>query len=146
MKNEKGAEAPQSERRDKDTNYFNSQYQIVYNCFAEYPKTMRMAERDTGVRQNNITWYVNTMKRNGQIKLIKNDKCHVTNRKADFYQTNASIAPMPYETQPCPFKPDEQLPKSTVLLKPDNAKQAKPVNGKVHSIDLFNNFGYEYEK
>ena len=84
----------------KDTK-FNRQYQIVYDSFSEFPKSMMMVEVETGIMRTNITRYVAVMKRQGTIKLIKKDVCPISGMSnVGFYQTNANIQPAPYVSAP----------------------------------------------
>lgn len=61
-----------------------SQIKLLSECFAESPKTMYQAERETGVRIANICRF----KKSGNIRKVSSGKCPISHRKAGFYTSN----------------------------------------------------------
>ena len=76
------------ECKDSD---FRTQYQIVYQSFAESPKTMLDVFLETGILRENICRYVVDMAAKGLIQLLyKMDDRH-TKFKAGYYTTDKSL-------------------------------------------------------
>ena len=70
---------------------FRTQYQIVYQSFAERPKTMLDVFLETGILRANICRYVADMEDKGLIQLLyKKDDRHTRN-KAGYYTTDKSL-------------------------------------------------------
>ena len=84
----------------KDTK-FNRQFQIVYDAFAEMPKTMMQVSVETNIMRSNITRYLSVMKRQGTIRLIEKGICPITRMSnVGFYMTVANVQPAPYIPAP----------------------------------------------
>lgn len=74
--------------KDKD---FCTQYQIVYQSFAEKPKTMLDVFLETGILRANICRYVADMECKGLIQMLyKMDDAH-TRCKAGYYTTDKAL-------------------------------------------------------
>lgn len=83
-----------------------SQTKLLSECFAESPKTMYQAERETGVRVANICRFIDKMKKNGNIRKVSSGKCPISHRQAGFYTSNREY-----------FKDDKQLSLFELLWK-----------------------------
>jgi len=70
---------------------FKAQMDIVFESFAKQPKTMLMADVETGIRRANICRYVAHLEEHGQIQLIRKGNCHVSNHRAGFYTTDPNL-------------------------------------------------------
>ena len=57
-----------------------SQIKLLSECFAESPKTMYQAERETGVRIANICRFIDKMKKSGNIRKVSSGKCPISHR------------------------------------------------------------------
>ena len=74
--------------KDRD---FCTQYQIVYQSFAERPKTMLDVFLETGILRANICRYVADMEGKGLIQMLyKMDDRH-TKFKAGYYTTDKAL-------------------------------------------------------
>lgn len=83
-------EAPQSsphKKQNKD-NHFGKQLKAVYESLFNEPKTMLMADKDTGVNRANICRYIDTLKKSELVYLVKKDKCKISHYTAGYYTTN----------------------------------------------------------
>ena len=70
---------------------FRTQYQIVYQSFAERPKTMLDVFLETGILRANICRYVADMEDKGLIQMLyKMDDVH-TRCKAGYYTTDKAL-------------------------------------------------------
>jgi len=80
---------------------FAGQFQIVYDSFSEYPKTMMQVSVETGVMRTNITRYVSVMLRNGTIRFVKHGVCPITKMgNVKFFQTDQAVNPGSYVSAP----------------------------------------------
>ena len=87
--NEKGAEAPTAQGKDKYLNQLK-QAQIA---FFEYPKTMKMVAKQINCDRANVCRYKATMSKSGAIWLISKGVCPITRHAGvGFYSTNPSYA------------------------------------------------------
>ena len=91
--------APEHSSEGKDSHFVN-QFQTVYHCFLEKPKTTLMVALETGVLRNCITWYVAEMEEKGLIQVIQKGFDPFTGFKAGFYSTNKSLFDKPKVKQP----------------------------------------------
>lgn len=82
--------AADPQTRCKDSNY-SSQYQIAYQSFKEYPKTMLDVSLETGILRANICRYVADMEDKGLIQLIYKKKDEHTGTTAGYYTTNKGL-------------------------------------------------------
>ena len=82
--------APEHSSEGKDSHFVN-QFQTVYHCFLEKPKTTLMAALETGVLRNCITWYVAEMEAEGRIQVIRKGKDPFTHFTAGFYSTDDDL-------------------------------------------------------
>lgn len=77
----------QHKKQYKD-NHFGKQLKAVYESLFSEPKTMLMADKDTGVNRANICWHIKTLKKAGLIQLVKKSKCEISHYTAGYYSTN----------------------------------------------------------
>jgi hypothetical protein len=85
-----------SQRKDK---HFKAQLLKVYDAFMDKPMTMLEADNYTGIMRSNICWYINHLKEQGRIVLIKKRKCSVTGFEAGEYTANKNLFPKINKTQ-----------------------------------------------
>lgn len=83
-------EAPQFSQHKKQNkdNHFGRQLKIVFQSFYSEPKTMLMADKDSGVNRANICRYISTLKKSELVYLVKKDKCQISHYTAGYYTTN----------------------------------------------------------
>lgn len=74
-------------KQSKD-NHFGKQLKAVYESLFSEPKTMLMADKDSGVNRANICWHIKTLKNAGLIQLVKKSKCEISHYTAGYYTTN----------------------------------------------------------
>lgn len=77
--------------KDKKTDQQNA----VFQCFFDSPKTMKEADKSSGVMRENICWYVRTLRKDGRIWVIRKRFCEVTKHLANEYTTNHELFPKP---------------------------------------------------
>lgn len=82
--------APLSESHDKNRE-FRAQYQIVYQSFKEYPKTMLDVSLETGILRANICRYVADMENKGVIQLLYKSEDEHTRFTAGYYTTDKTL-------------------------------------------------------
>ena len=76
----------------KDTP-FQEQMQKVFLAFREQPKTINMVSLETGILRVNFLYYVNELKRQNLIRIVKEDICPISKHRAYFYTTNPDLFP-----------------------------------------------------
>ncbi len=72
---------------------FLDQLTRVYNSFYERPKTMKEADRATGVMRENICWYCRTLRKSNQLFPVGKKICGVTKRYVFAWTTNPDLVP-----------------------------------------------------
>lgn len=72
-------------------NEFRAQYQIVYQSFKEYPKTMLDVSLETGILRANICRYVADMEDKGLIQLLYKTEDEHTRFRAGYYTTDKEL-------------------------------------------------------
>jgi hypothetical protein len=99
-KKEIATEAAKSfiEMNGKD-NHFSSQCKIVYQSFMKSPKTMMQVSVETGILRANICRYVDKMKKEGQIQVVRKGLCPITHCRAGFYSTDKDLFTKPNVVQ-----------------------------------------------
>jgi hypothetical protein len=78
------------ETHGKDNHFFN-QCKIVYQSFMKSPKTMMQVSIETGILRANICRYVDKMKKEGQIQVVRKGLCPITHCRAGFYSTDKAL-------------------------------------------------------
>lgn len=79
---------PQTQCKDSDQ---NAQYQITYQSFKEYPKTMLDVSLETGILRANICRYVADMEDKGLIQLLYKAEDKNTKSVAGYYTTDKEL-------------------------------------------------------
>ena len=73
--------------------YFQDQFKIIYDGFFKHPQTMKELSVKTGIDRANICWYSRTMRKLGQIAVVKKTYCSITKHLANKYTTNPALFP-----------------------------------------------------
>ncbi|WP_243473060.1 hypothetical protein [Winogradskyella sp. MH6] len=70
-----------------------TQYKKVFISFFEAPKSRLMASFGTEVMIQNVCRYVDMMRDNNQIVVVKLDYCAITNQLVEYLTTNPKFFP-----------------------------------------------------
>ncbi|MBK9671952.1 MAG: hypothetical protein IPO70_06810 [Bacteroidetes bacterium] len=73
--------------------HFTDQLNKVYWAFFENPKTMKEADKFTGVMRENICRYCRTLRLQGKLYKVCKRVCAVTKHKAIAWTTNPDLIP-----------------------------------------------------
>lgn len=63
----------------------------VYESFFMLPKTMKEADKETGIMRENICWYCRTLRREGKLYVTGKRLCKITRHRANVYTTNPEL-------------------------------------------------------
>ena len=74
-------------------NLKGTQFQIIFNELEKTPATMLMLAKQTNIERANICRYINTMKENNDVAIVKRHFCKVTNYLAAYYTTDKNLFP-----------------------------------------------------
>ena len=88
-----GKDTPFQEQMQKVFLAFREQMQKVFLAFREQPKTINMVSLETGILRVNFLYYVNELKRQNLIRIVKEDICPISKHRAYFYTTNPDLFP-----------------------------------------------------
>ena len=79
--------------------HFTDQLNKVYWAFYENPKTMKEADKFTGVMRENICWYCRTLRKQERLFKIGKKICNVTKHPAAVWTTNPALVPKSNQLQ-----------------------------------------------
>lgn len=69
------------------------QLKRVYKAFYNSPKTMKEADKATGVMRENICWYCRELRKSNKLYLVGRRLCSITKHEANVYTTNPALVP-----------------------------------------------------
>lgn len=72
---------------------FDNQFQAVYWAFYDGAKSMFEVEVETGIRRENICWFVGDLRRNGKIFFVEKRRCKYKRSIISALTTNPEFKP-----------------------------------------------------
>lgn len=79
-------------RQAKDSK-LTDQFTRVYDAFFDEPRTMKEADKLTGVMRENICWYCRTLRKQNALYPIRKRYCKVTKHWATEFTTDPAKVP-----------------------------------------------------
>jgi hypothetical protein len=76
-----------------EVNHLSDQFHRVHMAFFEQPRTMKEADKVTGVMRENICWYCRTLRKENSLYPIRKRFCTVTKHRATEFTTDPAKAP-----------------------------------------------------
>jgi hypothetical protein len=69
------------------------QFKRVFDAFFEEPRTMKEADKITGIMRENICWYCRTLRKQNSLYPIRKRLCTVTKHRATEFTTDPAKVP-----------------------------------------------------
>ena len=81
-----------TEIQGKD-NHFKNQFKRAFEGFFSQPQTMKELSVATGIDRANLCRYCNSMRKLGNLFIVKRTRCSITKHIANKYSTNPELVP-----------------------------------------------------
>lgn len=80
--------------QDKNTIFFDSQLERVYQSFYESPQTMKEVDKSIGIMRESICRYCAKLRKQEKLYPIRKRLCHVTQHPAIEWTCNPALIPI----------------------------------------------------
>ena len=77
---------------DKDAKYL-TQFRKVQRYLYRNTASRSMTAANTGVPLQNVCYYVDMLRKQNQVAILKKDECEITGKKVQFLTTNPALFP-----------------------------------------------------